>query len=566
MKLILKYIKSYKLQVVFTLLIKIIGTLCDLVIPYILSYILDVVILKGSVNRIILWGVLMIICSLSGFLLNVFANKSASIICKKSTSRIRYDLFSKIEELDDNEKDRITLPSLVGRMTTDTYNVNQLTGMILRMGVRAPILLIGGIVVCFFVDKFLTLVMLLTLPIIMITIIVISRLGYPLFKDLQEKNDSLVEIVRENTQGARVIKAFDKVDDEIDRFSEVNSSLSKANKKANGIMAILNPVITILLNAGLVGVIILGAYRCNKGLCSKGDIVAFTSYFVIISNSMLVFTRLFIVASKANASAKRIFEIFNITPKIIKENIDSSSDSFIEFRNVNFSYLGISNNLTDISFKINEGESLGIIGATGSGKSTILNLLMRFYDVNSGEIFFDGKNIKSYDINFLRKQFGVVFQSDTLFNDTIYENVSFGRNLNYDEVVEALKKALAYDFVSNLPEGIMSVIRPKGVNLSGGQRQRLLIARAIAGNNKVIALDDSSSALDYKTDSIIRKELYKSFKNLIIIAQRISSIKDCDKIIVVDKGRIVGIGDHNSLLKNCEIYSYIAYSQMGVGE
>lgn len=566
MRFILKYLKSYKLRIAFTIFIKITGTLCDLVIPYILSYIIDTVILKNSVNRIVLWGIIMILFSLVGFLFNVFANKNASIICKMSTSRIRNDLFEKIEELPQQEKDRITLPSLVGRMTTDTYNINQMIGMMLRLGVRAPILLIGGCIVCFMEDSHLTLIMLIVLPIILFTIIIITKIGLPLFKTLQEKNDDLVDKMRENVTGARVIKAFNKQEDEIRDFSLVNNDLSLINIKANSIMASLNPIITILLNVGLIGVVIYGAFRCNKGLCSMGTLVAFTSYFTIISNSMLTFTRLFIVSSKGIASSKRLEEIFSIDTNVKIIDSNDYSSHFIEFRNVNFSYLKKIDNLSNINFSFDKGEKLGIIGATGSGKSTILNLLMRFYDTDSGEIYYNNKNIKSYNPENLRKNIGVVFQTDLLFNDTIYENISFGRNLDIEEVNNALKKAQAYDFVSNLKDGVMTVLRPKGSNLSGGQKQRLLIARAIACNNDLIVLDDSSSALDYKTDMKLRKELFANFSSFIIIAQRISSIKDCDKIIVLDKGRIVGYGTHEKLLKECEIYSHIAYSQMGVGE
>ncbi|MGM9971040.1 MAG: ABC transporter ATP-binding protein [Anaeroplasmataceae bacterium] len=566
MNLIFKYIKPYKLWIIITLLIKIIGTLCDLVIPYVLSYIIDVVILKGSISRIVIYGVIMILCSLCGFLFNVFANKEASIICKKSTSRIRYDLFEAIEGLSETKKDKITLPSLVGRMTTDTYNINQMTGMMLRLGVRAPILLIGGIIVCFFVDEILTLVMLVILPIILLVIVIISHHGLPIFKSLQDENDKLVQNVRENVTGARVIKALNKEEEEKQRFEQINTNVSKVNTRANSVMAGLNPIITILLNVGLVGVIIFGAYRCNKGLCSKGDIVAFTSYFAIISNSMLTFTRLFITASKASASAKRINEVFALESEIIKEQRDDTSNEFIEFRDVSFSYLKKHNNISNITFSIKKGESLGIIGATGSGKSTILNLLLRFYNPDKGEIYYDGKNIKSYEPNEYRKKFGTVFQADLIFNDTIYENVSFGRDLTDNEVIEALKKAQAYDFVNNLEDGIMTVLRPKGNNLSGGQKQRILIARALAGQSEVIVLDDSSSALDYKTDLKLRTELYQNYSNIILIAQRISSIKDCDKIIVLDKGNIVGYGTHSELLKSCDIYSYIAYSQMGGSE
>lgn len=567
MKLVLKYLSPYKKSVVFFLIIKIIGTIADLAIPYILSHIIDNVVLTKDWRQIVLWGVIMVLIAIIGFTFNVLANWNASKVTRYSTRKLRKDLFEKIEGMSESQKDKITLPSLVGRMTTDTYNVNQMTGMIQRIGVRAPILLLGGIVVALITDRILTLVMVSILPIILLTIILIGKKGLPLFKDLQEENDTLVQNVRENATGARVIKALSKEEEEKKVFEKVNESVSLINKRANTTMASLNPIITVLLNVGLVAVIIFGAIRCKDGLCTKGNIVSFTSYFSIISMAMLTLTRLFIVYSKSDASAKRIKEIFELENEIEVMPVDDTSNHFVEFKDVSFSYLGKHNNISNISFTLDENESLGIIGATGSGKTTILNLLMRFYDLKlDGNIYFNGKNVKSYRPEELREKFGVVFQNDLLFNDTIYENVSFGRNLTMEEVDEALVKAQAYDFVNKLPGKSLTVLDAKGANLSGGQRQRILIARALAGNPKLVMLDDSSSALDYKTDQLLRNVLYKEFKNLIIVAQRISSIKDCTKILVLDKGKIVGYGTHEQLLENCQIYKDISYSQMGVGE
>lgn len=567
MKLVLKYLSPYKKSVVFFLIIKIIGTIADLAIPYILSHIIDNVVLTKDWRQIVLWGVIMVLIAIIGFTFNVLANWNASKVTRYSTRKLRKDLFEKIEGMSESQKDEITLPSLVGRMTTDTYNVNQMTGMIQRIGVRAPILLLGGIVVALITDRILTLVMVSILPIILLTIILIGKKGLPLFKDLQEENDTLVQNVRENATGARVIKALSKEEEEKKVFEKVNESVSLINKRANTTMASLNPIITVLLNVGLVAVIIFGAIRCKDGLCTKGNIVSFTSYFSIISMAMLTLTRLFIVYSKSDASAKRIKEIFELENEIEVMPVDDTSNHFVEFKDVSFSYLGKHNNISNISFTLDENESLGIIGATGSGKTTILNLLMRFYDLKlDGNIYFNGKNVKSYRPEELRENFGVVFQNDLLFNDTIYENVSFGRNLTMEEVDEALVKAQAYDFVNKLPGKSLTVLDAKGANLSGGQRQRILIARALAGNPKLVMLDDSSSALDYKTDQLLRNVLYKEFKNLIIVAQRISSIKDCTKILVLDKGKIVGYGTHEQLLENCQIYKDISYSQMGVGE
>ena len=564
MKMIFKYLSPYKWIAFGGLIIKITSTIMDLIIPYILSYIIDVVILKKSIPSVFTFGGLMIIASFIGFFSNVYANKIASHTSMLATKVLRKDVFRKIEELSESQKDEITLPSLISRMTTDTYNVHQMIGVMQRLGVRAPILLLGGIVVCAFLDPILTLVMVIILPLIMLVIIIIAKKGMPLFNDLQLANDDLVQSVRENATGARVIKSLAKEKDEINRFEIINQSACEKNKKANIKMAGLNPIITALLNIGLVIVIIIGAYRCNQGLCEKGVIVSFTTYFVLISTAMISTTRLFIIYSKASASAKRIEEVFNLKNDLIKLDINDKK-GFIEFDNVSFSYLKQYNNIENITFKLDRNESLGIIGATGSGKTTILNLLMRFYDCDKGEIYVDHQNVKSYDLSTLRKKFGVVFQNDYLFNNTIYENVSFGRDISEEECITALKRAQAYDFVSKLDNGIYFVLDSKGNNLSGGQKQRLLIARALVNNPEILLLDDSSSALDYKTDANLRNELYKNYSSLIIVAQRISSIKDCDKILVIDRGKIVGLGTHNELLSNCCVYSKIAYSQMGLG-
>ena len=564
MGLIFKYLSKSKWLAFSGLIVKVISTVMDLLIPYILSYIIDKVIIKDSIPLVVTWGCIMIVAALCGFLFNVLANRIASETARRSSYALRKDLFYKIESLSESQKDKITLPSLVGRMTTDTYNIHQMTGTMQRLGVRSIVLLFGGIIVCALLDAMLTLVMGIILPLIMLVIIIIARNGMPLFNDLQDANDDLVQNVRENATGARIIKALAKESEEIDRFNDININVSDKNIKANIKMAGLNPFITVLLNVGLVCVIAIGAIRCNAGLCTNGVMISFTSYFVIISNAMLSTTRVFITYSKATASAKRINEVFELEDDLTKENDDSYVNSYIEFDNVTFSYLKQHNNIENISFKLMKNESLGIIGATGSGKTTILNLLMRFYDPDSGNIYVDHKNIKSYDVEKLREMFGVVFQNDLLFNESIYENVNFGRNLSEEEVILALKRAQAYDFVSKLENNINFKLDAKGNNLSGGQKQRLLIARALAGNPQIILLDDSSSALDYKTDALLRKELYKNYSNLIIVAQRISSVKDCSKIMVIDRGQIVGLGTHKELLSNCIVYSQIAYSQMGI--
>ena len=576
MRRVFKYVGIYKVRMMIGLIIKIIGTLMDLAIPYILSYIIDDVIPTQELNRVIFYGIIMLICCAIGFSFNVIANRMASYVAMKVTTSLRHDLFEKIESLSNKQLDDVTMPSLISRMTTDTYNIHHMVGMMQRIGVRAPILLIGGIIVTFTMDPILTLVLLSTLPFVVILTIIVSKISLPLFTKVQEALDKLVRVIRENITGIRVIKALSKEAYEKDRFSKVNKEVINYELKSGYTMASMSPIMNLILNMGLVAVIVFGAYRISSGDTLIGKVISFTSYFTIILNAMLSITRIFVIYSRSNASAIRIDYIFKLNPELEQEKCNDNSDYYIEFRDVYFEYnkkeeLNASDvnryNLNNINIKLKNGESLGIIGPTGSGKTTIINLLLRLYDVSKGSIFVDGKNIKEYDKKDLREKFGLVLQNDTIFNDTIKNNIDFYRGLSDEDIIKASKVSLAYDFVvNNREEGFDFVLAPKGNNISGGQKQRLFLARALANNPSILILDDSSSALDYKTDSIIRhniKENYPDTTN-IIISQRISSIMNCDYIMMLDNGMVTGYGSHDYLLKTNEEYAQIYSAQMGV--
>lgn len=560
------YLKPYIGRMMFGFLIKFFGTIMDLCLPWILAYIIDFIIPTKQINTIFIWGVLMIICSILGVSFNIIANRMAARVSRNATENIRHDLFEKISHLSSAQVDYFTVPSLISRMTTDTYNVHHMLGMMQRMGVRAPILLFGGIIVTSTLDIYLTLVLVAVLPFIAISVYLVTKKSIPLYKEQQLSVDKLIRKVRENIVGIRVIKALSKTEYEKDQFSQINSEVVKKEKKAGMTTAISNPLMSLLLNIGLVFIILVGAYRVNLGLTEVGKIIAFLTYFTIILNAMLAVTRIFIIFSKASASANRISEVLDISEDLEVENIKAKESNYhIEFNNVSFSYNDVENNLTNINFKLKRGESLGIIGSTGSGKTTIINLLMRFYDVKTGEILINGQNVKSMDKSVLSRMFGVVFQNDNIFENTVFENITLGREIDIEQVKKAAKFAQASSFIDNIEDNYNAKLDIRGANLSGGQKQRILITRALAGNPEILILDDSSSALDYKTDSLLRKEIRDNFNNTttIVVAQRVSSVMSLDHILVLEDGEVIGYGSHDELMNTCDVYKEISQSQMG---
>ncbi len=589
MKRILLYLKPYSGKMLIGFLIKVAGTFMDLGLPWVLAYIIDDVIPIGKVSLILLWGVVMLVLSVGARMGNIIANRMASRVAGDTVKQLRHDLFWKIEHLSGAQVDYYSIPSLVSRMTSDTYNIHQMVGMMQRLGVRAPIILFGGIIITATLEPVLTLVLLAILPMLGLVVYVVSKKGIPLYSYGQGAVDRMIRTVRENISGIRVIKALSKTEYEKKRFEQVNDEVVEKELKAGTTMAIINPIMNLLLNVGLTLVVVVGAYRVNSGASEVGKIVAFLSYFTMILNAVLMVTRIFVILSKATASAGRLTEVLMAEEDLkvsIAENHPNNTkkdEYHIEFNQVSFSYNKKDNNelellskesacVTNINFRIRKGESLGIIGSTGSGKTTLINLLMRYYDVNEGTICISGRDIKTIPIQELRKKFGVVFQNDSIFADTIRENIDLSRGLSEVQVRQAAEDAQAKGFIEQLgTEGEHIVefqydyqVAAKGANLSGGQKQRLLISRALAGNPDILILDDSSSALDYKTDSNLRKAIGQHFKDttLIVIAQRISSIMHMDHILVLEDGEIFGYGTHEDLLKSCDIYQEIYQSQM----
>ena len=569
MKFIMKYLRPFYAVMILGLTIKVLGTIVELALPYILSYILKNVVEKQQINLIIIWGVIMIVCSLAACFCNITANRMAAKVARNFSEHIRHDLFKRTMELSAAQTDSFTIPSLESRITTDTYNIHNFVSMMQRMGVRAPILLVGGIAITLFMDSYLALTMIAVLPLLFVTVMLITKKGVPLYTKVQKSVDAMIRVVREDAQGIRVIKALSKSEYEHQRYDKVNRALVKDEKKAGITMGLANPVMTFFMNAGIVAVVAMSASRVANHQSDPETVIAFMQYFTLISMAMMSVTRIFMMYTKSSASAKRIEQVvtapMDLTVKSKEQFKPIETNKHIIFDNVSFSYSGKHNDVTDISFEIGYGGSLGIIGATGSGKSTVIKLLMRFYDVGKGAIYIGGKDIRTYPSKQLHKMFGVALQSDFVYSASIEDNIRFGRELSHEQIVTAAKIAQADDFIQAFPDGYEHILSQKGTNVSGGQRQRILIARAVAAMPQILVLDDSSSALDYKTDANLREALSKNMKNstVITVAQRVSSVKSCDCIIVLDEGRIIGCGNHQQLLDNCEEYREISESQMG---
>ncbi len=565
-----RYIKPYVGFIILTMGIKLLGAVLELFIPYFMEIILDDVVPKGELTPIFLYGGLMLLCAAGCLAANVGANRMSAVSSGKITRKLRYDLFEKLEHLSARQMDQLTVSSAESRLTSDTYNINQLLARMQRLGIRAPILLAGGVVMMLGMDPVLALVLIAMLPLIGLIVYVVTKKSVPLYKEEQSVLDSVVRVLQENITGVRVIKALSKTEYEKERFNKVNSELTRIDQKAGMITAATNPSTSLILNLGLTLVVLVGAFRVNSGNSQSGVIIAFLQYFVMILNAMLGITRIFVMWSKGEASAHRVADVLALPEDLKVLDAPAPAEALpphIEFRNVTFSYTGIGANLEHLSFQLKRGESLGILGETGAGKSTILNLLMRFYDPQEGEILIDGRDVRTIPKEELRSKFGVAFQNDFVMEGTIEDNIRFFRPLEEGAVKKASEDAQAAEFIAARKEGMKAEVVVRGNNLSGGQKQRLLISRALAGNPEILLLDDASSALDYRTDASLRKALHKNYKDTttLLVAQRISSIQSCSHILVLSDGKTIGYGTHRELLESCEEYCAIARSQMGEG-
>ena len=564
------YIKPWWGYILLTMVIKLAGTLVELLIPFLMEIILDKKVPEGNLQAIYLFGGLMLLCAVAALAFNIIANRMAAKSSGRITLAVRHDLFAKLQSLSARQMDELTTPSAVSRLTSDTYNINQFLTRFQRMGIRAPMLLVGGVVMMLSMDATLALVLVALLPVIAVVAYFVTRTSVPMHLRQQDELDSMVRTVQENITGIRVIKALSKTDYEKARFHGVNERLSKMTLKAGAVTAITNPVASLVLNLGLTLAVVLGAWRVNAGNTESGVIVAFLQYFTYILNAMLGITRIFVMWSKGEASAKRVAQVLAQQPdlQLTPKEAPVSSPAHIEFKKVSFSYTGRGTNLKELSFRLQKGQTLGILGATGAGKSTLIHLLLRMYDPDEGQILIDGQDIRTIPPEELRGKFGVVFQNDFVTEGTVADNIRFFRELPDEALARAAEDAQAAAFIAEKEGGMDAEVVVRGNNLSGGQKQRLLIARALAADPEILVLDDSSSALDYRTDALLRAALRKNYRNTttVLVAQRISSLRHADLILVLEDGCVIGAGDHNTLMESCEEYRLIAQTQMGSGK
>lgn len=545
----------------------------DLYLPSLMADIVDVGIVNGDTDYIIRVGVRMLLIAGLGAVCAIVASLLSSKTATGFGRDLRSKVFSKVEGFSLEEFDEFGTPSLITRTTNDINQMQQVVMIMLRMMLRAPFMCIGGIIMAVSKDRKLSVVIVVVMPIIAIAMFIIGKKGMPLFKIMQEKIDRLNLVLREKLTGIRVIRAFNREEYEKERFDDANRDLTDTAIRVNRIMAVSMPIMMLLLNFTTIAVIWFGGIRIDRGSMQVGDLMAFIQYVMHIMFSLIMFSMMFIMIPRASASAIRINQVLDSTTKI-KDPLDSKDvevgTGSIEFKDVTFSYPGAEQPvLSNVSFTTNPGDVTAIIGGTGSGKSTIINLVPRFYDIDKGSILLDGVDIRHMTQESLRAKIGFVPQKAVLFSGTIRDNMRVGNdNATDEEILHALDIAQATEFVSNMEDGLDSAIAQGGTNLSGGQKQRLSIARALVRKPALYIFDDSFSALDFKTDAKLRAALKKEIgsSSILIIAQRISTVMDADRIIVLNKGRVVGNGRHEELLKTCDVYREIASSQLSEEE
>lgn len=569
MKLILKYLKNYKPFILLNIISVFGFALVELGIPTIMAKVIDNGIINNDITYIRKMGFVIAFISIIGVIGTILLGYCSSRISTGITRDIRNDIFKKAQEFSHTEYDKFGVSSLITRTTNDAFVLLQFTNTLLRTALLTPVMFTVSLIMILRTSLSLSLILAVVIPFIILGVVVIVKTSEPLSEKLQERLDKLNRISRENLTGIRVIRAFGNDKYEGKRFEKTNDLYADTSKKLNKLMAVSQPTFFFLLNIAIIVIFWVSSKMINIGVLQVGQLVAFIEYLFHAMFSIMLFSMVFVMYPKAQVSANRITEILNENP-IIKnpENGIKKTEikGVIEFDNVSFTYPnGEVPVLKDISFKAEKGETIAFIGSTGSGKSTLINLIPRFYDVTKGSIKIDGIDVRKYDLKALRKKIGFIPQKNLLFTGSIASNIKFGKkNAKTGEIEYSAKVAQAYDFISSKPKKFDEPISEGGSNVSGGQKQRLSIARAIVRKPEIYIFDDSFSALDFKTDAVLRKRLKAETRDsvVLIVAQRIGSIMDADKIIVLNEGEVVGIGTHKELLKNCEIYHEIAISQL----
>lgn len=562
-----RFLKDYKKQVFLGPFFKLCEAILELLLPFLMKELIDKGIASGDTGYIIRMGVLMLFTTILGLACALVCQYYASIASQGSGTALRNALFKKIQSFSGSEMDKFGSASLLNRVTNDTVQLQYAVAMLIRLVIRAPFLCIGGLVMAMIINLKLSLIILAVIPIFIIVLYLIMKACVPLFKLMQKKLDGLAVLLRENLSGVRVVRSFSRTEQERQKYADASENWQKTALITGRISGLMNPLTNLILNFAMLAVVGWGANEISADSMTKGDIVAYVNYLTTILLALIVVANLVVTFTRAAASAQRVNEVFETEPQaaVCARSITETDNSapIVSFENVTFYYPGSSSPaLRDISFSLKRGQTLGIIGGTGSGKSTIVKLLARLYEPSEGRILFKGVDLNKLDPEILHAQTGFAFQKAQLFSGTIADNIKLGRDIKEEEVRRAAQDAQAEEFILGKEKGYESLLEQGGSNLSGGQKQRLNIARAIAGSPELVILDDSSSALDYATDLKMRRAvLGRRDRAAIVISQRPAAIKDAALILILDNGRIAGAGEHSQLIETCRVYAEICQSQ-----
>lgn len=570
MKKLFRFFKNYKKEMIISPLFKIFETVSEIIIPLLVAQMIDVGVANHDANFVIMYGCIVIALYIVSIVVSILSQKYSARAATGISYEIRKSMYQHINTFSHKELDKFGTASLNNRMTHDVSRVEQAIGKFLRIILRSPLILIGAIISAMFIDLKLSVIFIAITPLIVGIVVFTLKITDPLYNKTQKSLDKVSEITRENLQGVRVVRAFNKQSDEERRFTIASKNLRKAGIKVTNVSSLLSPITTAIINFSVIAIMWFGGLQVNAGSLTQGEIVAFVNYMTQISTALITVANLIISLIKAQTCAKRINEVFETKPSIIETNsapieISNELDTpKIEFQNVSFAYNSDAKYaIKNLNLKIMPGETIGIIGGTGSGKSSIINLIPRFYDASQGAVFVDGVNVKNYSFHQLRSKIGLVPQKAVLFKGSLKDNLRWRKqDASLEEMAKAVKISQSEDFVNELEGKFDFKVQSGGKNFSGGQRQRLTIARALVGEPEILILDDSASALDFATDAALRKTIKENVKStIILVSQRAGTVRNADKIVVLENGNVVGIGKHNELLENCPVYKEIYDSQ-----
>lgn len=569
-----KYFSLYKKQFILGPAFKLAEAILELLVPLVVAQIIDIGIANGDKSYILKMGVILFLLAFFGVVFAIICQYSAAVAQQGVGTHLRNDLFKKINIMSEEDVEKFGSATLITRITNDVTQIQSAVAMLIRLVFRSPFLIAGSLIMAVGLDKKISVIFFVSAIIVSVILYIVLSRSLPLYKRVQSKLDKLASVVKDNLSGVRVVRAFSKTEFEKKRFKKSNDELTELNVKVGTLTALLNPLTFAVLNGAIVLILYLGGIKVNTGSLQQGEVLAFTNYMTQILLSIIVFSNVIVIFTKAGASIFRVKEILEFKTTVNEtENADATPDfskPAVEFDSVNFSYGTAEERvLSNISFTINSGETVGIIGGTGSGKSTLVNLIMRFYDADSGSVKIYGNAVKDYKFSTLRKFSHIVPQKSRLFSGTVKENLLFGNeNASDEELIEALKIAQAYEFVEKMPDFLDAEINENSKNLSGGQKQRLCIARALVGKPEILIFDDSSSALDFATDARLRKAIHDELNRttVITVSQRVNTVKNADRIIVMNDGEVCGIGTHSELFNSNEVYNEICLSQLSERE